>query len=248
MKHFLLIASSFLICYSYSQVTANAPTTIDGLISNAAGGSPTLSLRLLDIKVNNNDAGQYIGKTIGSPYENELYTLSKVFYGDELLGNFYTRYNAMNSTVEIKKTTLVDEKPKRLLADKNIKIELNNKLLLFSTFITKEEKTINGYLSKIFDSENYTLYNRLAVKYSEGQAAANSMVNPKPSRYVHFKEFYFTNKNYNAINEIIPKSKRFIKNFSSEKRLLIKEFIKTEKIDLKNENDLIKVFKYLETI
>ena len=231
-----------------AQTLGSATLSNGGLITNKSSSQPLTNLKLLEISVGNNNAGAYIGETIGSPYENETFEKAKIYYGDEYEGELYIRYNAMLSMIEVKNTLLPEEEPKQLLADKNLIIKLPEKELLFSTFVNKKGETLNGYLSKIGDGESYQLYSRLAVKYSEGQAAANSMLNPKPARYVHFYEYYMMTPEKKTIDEIKTSNKKFLKQLSTVNEVDIKANMKTEKIDLKTETDLMRLFEYLNSL
>ncbi len=229
-----------------AQVTASAPTGDAGLFANAQGGSPMLNLVMMDIRTRRN-INQYEGETVGSPYYTENFIKSKVFYGDEALGDFYVRYNALNSEIEIKKSILEEEEPKRLLADKKIRVKYQNRELRFTTYITKKNETKNGYLTQLVDGKKYNLFHRLAVKYSEGKAAANSMVNDIPSRYAHFDEYYYQAVGVNRIDQLSPKKGKFLKRLNKEDKEKAELFIKEQKIDLSKEADLIRIFEHLNS-
>ena len=185
---------------------------------------------------------------LGSPYLTEHFVKSKVYFGEELIGDYYIRYNALNSEIEIKETDLKEEAPKRLLANQDLRVKYGNRELRFTTYITKKDETKNGFLSIIEDGENYTLYHRLAVKYSEGKAAANSMVNPIPSRYAHFVEYYYQKKGVDRIDQLVQKKGSLLKVLDKELREEVSNFLKEYKIDLNEEQDLIRTFNYINSL
>jgi len=229
-----------------AQVSGAAPSGEAGLFGAAQGGNPMLNLVMMDIRIGKKAA---IGTEIlGSPYLTENFIKSKVYFGEELVGDFYIRYNALNSEIEIKNTNSEEENPKRLLANQDLRVKYGLRELRFSTYITKKDETKNGFLSIIEDGDNYTLYHRLAVKFSEGKAAANSMVNPIPSRFAHFVEYYYKKKGVDRIDQLIQKKGSLLKILDKELREEVSDFLKEHKIDLSNEEDLIKTFEYINTL
>lgn len=228
------------------QNLGTAPTTEAGMFANARGGNPMMNLVMMDIR--NRTKNNTSGETLGSPYSTESFIPSKVYYGDELQGEFFVRYNALNSIIEIKNTNLPDEVAKQLYADKNVSVKYLNKELRFTTYINKKGETKNGYLSLIQDGEKIKLYHRLAVKYSEGKSAVNSMVRDIPSRFTHFEEFYFQRKDINRIEYLKPKKSAILRLVQKEAREAAKLFIKEKDIDYNSEEDLIHFFEFINTI
>ncbi len=246
MKLFLqlLILSLFICSGTYAQNLGSAPVGEAGLFGAAQGGNPTLNLVMMEIRTS---ATAQFGdeKILGSPYLTENFVMSQVFYNKETIGQYYVRYNALNSEIEIKETLDVEEKPKRLLADKNIRIKYQGKELKFTTYITKKDETKNGYLSLLMPGEKYQLYHRLAVKYAEGKSAANSMVNPIPSRFAQFVEYYYKIDGIDRIDQLPMKKGKFIKLFPSEIKEDLKLFMEENKSSLSDEKDLVKIFEFI---
>ena len=249
MKYNLLVLLALSITINAnSQNLGTAPVGEAGLFGSAQGGSPQLNLVMMEIRSNSNST-IYNGETLGTPYSTEKFIKSKVFYGDEPQGDFFIRYNALNSTIEIKKTNRPEEEPKNLYADKNTRIKYLNKELRFTTYINKKDETKNGYLSKIMDGSKYKLYHRLAVKYSEGKAAANSMVAAIPSRFTHFEEFYYQKVGVDRIDYLSSKKRALLKLVEDkEKRENLKSYLKEQSFNLDNEEDLITIFEYMNTL
>ena len=139
----------------------------------------------------------------------------------------------------------IRDRPKRLLADKKIRVKYQGKELKFTTYITRKQETKNGYLSLLVPGNNYQLYHRLAVKYAEGKSAANSMVNPIPSRFAQFVEYYYKIDGIDRIDQLPQKKGKFLKLFPSEIKEDLKAFIEEQKINLNDENDLVKTFEFI---
>lgn len=228
---------------TYSQSLSPAPTSEAGVISNAQGGNPMLNLVMMDLRANKNSLD--INKTFGSPYSTENFIKSKIYYNTVLQGEFYVRYNALNSIIEIKKTALQEEEPNQLLADKNVTVKYLNKELKFTTYITKKNETKNGYLALIYSGTKFKLYHRLAVKFAEGKSAANSMVAAIPSRYVHFNEYFFQKEGVSRIDYLPLIKGKFLKKIDKPIRESLKMYIKENSYSLSNEEDLIMIFKQI---
>jgi hypothetical protein len=243
-RFFTTICSLLFISIGFGQLGA-APTGEQALFDNAAGGNPMLNLVFADLR--DKKQTTFNEEIMGSPYLNEKFVKSKVYYSDELIGNFYIRFNALNSEIELKES-LDQENTKRLLADKNLSVQYGTKTLRFTTYVNKKSQTKNGYLSMIHDGNNYKLFHRLAIKYVEGKSAANSMVNSVPSRYVPFEEFYYEKQNANRIDYLAQKKGKFLKQIKKEHKDKVKIYLEENKLDFDKEIDLIKLFEYLNTL
>ncbi|WP_318311984.1 hypothetical protein [Flagellimonas crocea] len=240
----LLLLSFFT---SVAQLST-APTGEQGLFSNARGGNPQLNLVMMEIRNAGSSAFVKSENILGSPYYTDNFVRSKVYYDNELVGNFFVRYNAFRSEFEIKES-LENEKPsKSFLPDKKIEILYGDKMMKFSTFVNKKGETKNGYLATIWEGKNYKLYHKLSVKYTEERAAVNSMVRGTPSRFTHFSEYYFQKTGVNRIDEIENRKSKFLKQFNPDKRKTIKELLKDEKTDLNSENELKQLFQKIDDL
>jgi len=247
MKNLLFVLLTLLSSFScFAQVTGALQGGEAGLFNAAQGGNPMLNLVMMELRVKEKQSG--VEEILGSPYLTEDFIKSKVYFGEEFVGDFFVRYNALNSEIEIKKSDLAEENPKRLLANQDLRVKYGKRELLFTTYINKKDETKNGYLSIISRGDKYTLYHRLAVKYSEGKAAANSMVNDIPSRYAHFVEYYYLKDGVDRIDQLLQKKGALLKILDKELKDDVSRFLKEEKIDLDKEEDLIKTFEFINSL
>ena len=209
--------------------------------------TPMMQKLFQQVKNDNEYVSHYVGAEVGSAYEDEQFKPGKVYYKEEYLGDFYYRYNAYNSEIELRRTTLEEERQKALIKDKDVSLlDAKGREIRFLTFGTKKNKTKEGYLTLLTNGEKYKLYHRLAVKFTEAKPAANSMVNPTPSRFSHFVEYYVEEKDTGKIIEIPLKTGKFLKMFGKKKNDL-GELIKKGKLDLEKEGDIITVFEFLNS-
>ncbi len=181
----------------------------------------------------------------GSPYTEDEFLPAELFYRDEKVGTVFYRYNALNEEVEVKETK-TQQGIRGLSRDKNIILKIKGNPMSFKTFIDKNDRTLNGYLTQLVDGDNIDLYKRTLVKFTEGQKAANSFVKDTPSRFSQFEEYYIQKKDVDRIDEFIPKKSKLAKLIPAEKRPELKDFIKDNNLDLGAEEDLKRLILYVD--
>lgn len=180
----------------------------------------------------------------GSPYTNNSFLPTRIFYKDEDMGAIYYRYNAYNGEIEVKESP-VQEGIRALGRDKNIAILDGKSRMSFKTFIDRNNNTLNGYLTHLVDGEEYDLYRRIRIKYTEGQKAANSFVKAIPSRFSQFTEYYVQKKGVDRIDEFEGNNRSLYKLVGSENKDSLKSFMKENDLSPKEEQDLIRIFEHL---
>lgn len=180
----------------------------------------------------------------GSPYTNNNFLPTRVFYKDEDMGALYYRYNAYNGEIEVKESPAQDG-IRALGRDKNIAILDGKNRMSFKTYIDRNKNTLNGYLTQLVDGENYDLYRRIRIKYTEGQKAANSFVKAIPSRFSQFTEYYVQKEGINRIDEFEGNNRSLYRLVGSENKDALKSFIKENNLNPKDEQDLIRIFQHL---
>lgn len=247
MKLFLT-TTLFLYCFAILQSQTAGQLSATG--SQGTGYSQALINQMSgDIRSQEEvlAASTGIDEFAGSPYVNDAFKPVNVYYEDDLMDKLYYRYNALNEEIEIKKTALPEETPQRLLADKAIHLDIEGNPLSFKTFIDRKKNTLNGYLTLMVDGESYDLYRRVRVKFTEGQKAQNSFVMAKPNRFSHFIEYYYQKEGVNRIDELKPSNSGLLKILPNELKSEAKQFLKEGNLNLKEEQDLIKTFEFLNT-
>ena len=89
------------------------------------------------------------------------------------------------------------------------------------------------------------MYKRTLIKFTQGKPAANSFVKAVPSRFAQFIEYYFQKEGVNRIDEIPLKNGKLLKLIDASKRAGLKEFLKENSLNIKEEADLIQAFNFL---
>lgn len=220
---------------TYSSFSADGGVT-DALLNYADG---SLSENYSENTLLKN---QYIQ---GSPYTSNSFSPTPLYYKDEPVGNIFYRYNALNEEVETRKTNSAGETIRSLAKDKELNLRPNGKKMSFKTFITSKNRTTNGYLTELVNGEDYDLYKRIHIKFTEAKAPKNSFTKAIPARFTKFTEFYVQKKGTSRIDELPLKKTKLLNLLDDSKKGAAKQFLKDNDINLKDEADMIKVFEFL---
>lgn len=180
----------------------------------------------------------------GSPYMSNSFAPGQLYYGNELVGNLFYRYNAYNEEVEIKQNNVEGETIRGLGKDKKIRLIALGKSMSFKTFIDKNGNTKNGYLTLMYDGE-YKLYKHLKVTFKEAKKAPNSFVQGTPAKFSQFTEYYLESADGKRIDEVELSNKKLIQLVGGDKANELKSFLKKNKLKVNNENDLYKVMEFI---
>jgi len=237
---FILFGINILTSQTSGQI---ANYTSSGNAGSVATGQ--LSAILGPIKDASAKLAYNAGNFQGSPYANDNFQSTNLYYGEENIGNIFYRYNAYNEEIEVKENDLEDEAIRALGRDKKIAIMINGNPMSFKTFIDKKGVTQNGYLTEIRNGK-YTLYRRTDVKYTEGQKAQNSFIPAIPARFSKFNEFYLEIEGKNRIDQLELNSRKLLKLVEHTKdKEALKQYLKENNIKIKNEYDIYKALEFL---
>lgn len=146
---------------------------------------------------------------------------------------YFTKYDAYHDQMEIDVDNHQYYLPKTLgslviFNDKTYKIYLYN-----------EEKL---YFKIAFNSSKITLLVKQKIKLNQ-EVESNGMVAYKPKTLTRIKDQYFyATLNNEALK--LPKNKKDFYVIFSKNSKSIQQFVKKNKLDIKNCNDLIKIFSY----
>lgn len=244
-KVLTLVFSIALSGISYAQFSGQIATNMSAGGADQAGTAGAINTLLGPVS----DASQKRNidweNFAGSPYTADVYQPAELFYKDEKVGPVYYRYNALNEEIEIKETP-TQEGLRGLSRDKNIILKVDGNPMKFMTFIDKEGRTLNGYLTQLVDGETFDLYKRTRVKFTEGSKAANSFVKATPSRFTQFEEYYIQKAGIDRIDELVPKKGRLYNQMHPDERARLKAFIKDNDLDLDSDEDLMTIILFMD--
>jgi hypothetical protein len=239
-----LLSLLFIGSFANAQFAGQVASNMGGGGASQGGAAGAIAMLLGPITEANAKRSFNLDDFQGSPYTDNSFLPAQLMYKDENMGTIFYRYNALNEEVEVKQT--IAEKGIRALGrDKNIILILDGNPMSFHTFIDKNGNTMNGYLTLLEEGENYTLYRRTRVKYTEGKKAQNSFVKAVPAKFSQFTEYFAQKKGVNRIDELAVTKGKLLKMVDSGQKEGLKNFIKEHDLDVKEEQDLIRVFEFL---
>ncbi|MCB0398877.1 MAG: hypothetical protein KDD26_04495 [Winogradskyella sp.] len=179
----------------------------------------------------------------GSPYIDEEFKIIKIeqYQGQTFIG----RYNAYNDEMEVK---LDDEKIVALDNSSNYKVTFTNSSKTYKTFsyTTENGDLKQGFLVLIEENDNFSLLKREQIKFYDKEKAASTYQKDKPATFRRENDSYYL-KLGDKITLLPQKKSSLLKEFPENSDAL-KTFIKKNKINLKKEEDLKKLSKYLSTL
>lgn len=177
---------------------------------------------------------------VGSEYIVEDFKSARVNGGSQL---FQIRFNAHTNVMEYKKDN-----------DNLILIKNDNNLIEFSDGKTyelvsstdKKGKETNDYLVVIKKEEKVSIYKLEKVTFVEARQATNTYDTGSLAQYKRASDSYLI-KIGDKVSELPTRAKGFISLFPS-KEAEIKAYFKANKINFKDEADLIKLTTFLNSI
>ncbi len=251
MRSFFILLLSFIGVQVFAQqVGQPAPSLDQGTIPYAnyhQKWAPMMQKLFQQVRDDDGIVTHFVGAEVGSPYEKVDFQKGSVFYEDENLGEYYYRYNIFSREVELKRTLLDEEKHQALIRDPKVVLipRAGNMGFHYLPFVTSRGERMEDYLLLLHKGKNFNLFKHLESKFTEAQPAANSMVNPIPSRFSTFTSYYLQTSG-GAILEVSLKKNRFLKDLNDPVADGMKRFFKEEGIDLSNESQLIRSVSHMD--
>jgi hypothetical protein len=179
----------------------------------------------------------------GSPYIDENFAAARITqYKDKI---FSARYNAYNNQMEVK-----IEDDKVIALDKNGDFEVifiaNDKIYRTVNYFTEENTSKKAFLVVLSDNAKYTLFKKERIKFYDKVEAASSYEKAKPAKFQREDDVYYIKKDGKTVY-LPQKKKDFLKSFPKQENEL-KSYLKKEKLNPKNEDELITIVEYLSTL
>lgn len=180
-------------------------------------------------------------KPLGMPYSRKMFGFATV---EKLNINAYMRYNIVNDEFEF-----ITKKNDTLILDKiedfsTIKFpEMRLKYIL--TPYVNRGKLVYGYLIDFYDKGDFGLYKKENISFVEAKTAKTSLEINMPAKYSKIGDSYFL-KTKETISEFPTNKKGLLKLFPDKKQIL-EDFVKENKIDFDEVSDQIKIIDYLAT-
>ncbi|WP_178987386.1 hypothetical protein [Winogradskyella schleiferi] len=178
----------------------------------------------------------------GSPYINDTFELIKFKrFGDVI---FLGRYNANLGEMQIRR----DNDTIVLNNSENFEITFVSDKKVYKTYsyTQKDGSSTRGFLVVLKETDSMAVLKEEKIKFQEKKPSTNGYDKAKPAKYVRSKDLYYYRLG-NKVSLLPQKRKEFLKLYPEHSNKL-KEFIKQNKINLKEADDLITLFGYIEKL
>ncbi|QNJ97842.1 hypothetical protein [Constantimarinum furrinae] len=196
-----------------------------------------------DQGINYDDTDSYRG----TPYNTPSYLPGNVYNGSDLLAtNVALRYNAMADEIEIKESvTTPDDEAKVLTKSPDIFVKINNKdIFVFAPYKGGIEG--GGYFQILHEGDRYDLFKKHVKEFTPAKTASTSITRDTPAKFKDRPVYYIVTKD-GKFYELPTSRNKKLKVFG-ENQDLVKDYVSQNQLDLNEENDLVRVIKYYNTI
>ncbi|AEH00686.1 hypothetical protein [Lacinutrix sp. 5H-3-7-4] len=212
------------------------------ITTNFAYGQMEFSDNTAGQKINWASYNKSLEKTLinvnydGNPYLYDSFIIGKI---NPIAGVFPIRYQIVDDIMQVQTS-----KDSVLLIDKkntNYKININNKI-----FQSYQYNNDYFYFNVLTNNKKYNLLKRSYKKFIAEKKPVNSYSTSKKAYFTETKTEYFLYLNdEKKIVELPTKERKLLKLFPHLKEK-IKSFIDNKKIDITNNNDLIKLINFID--
>ena len=234
-------------CFFIIILGSNYTSTAQGLSGGAAGAraaNPDFP-QLLEWAVQEKDLNYEIE---GSPYIMESWTNATIlFKSNEIIENIPVKYDLKENLMEIKtKKTIKVCPPERIIAFE-LNDSANGEVRAFVNCNQfKVEYSLVGFYEVLVDEEDgFMLLKKTEASIKESNYNPALDVGEMTAKIIKRDAFYIA-KNKTAYS--IPKRKKAFLKLFGKKSALIGDFVKREKSKLNDQEDLIKIIAYCNSI
>jgi len=186
-------------------------------------------------EVNNGKAVLKYSDIQGNPFYKSGFSNAKVGDVEHILP---VRYNLYKDSFEVLNNNDIYSIPLDNAFSKFIFLNTNEKFIL-----SNDDAGVAGYFLVLTEGKN-KLLKKLSVKYSPEVPAPNTLISGTPAKFEVQKPIYFIKTEDNVI-KLTKKADDLINAIPAGKKDATKDFIKTNKIKMTEELDLIKLVNFL---
>ncbi|PKA83274.1 hypothetical protein ATE92_1424 [Ulvibacter sp. MAR_2010_11] len=179
--------------------------------------------------------------TNGTPFYNDTFLPGQLYENNEVVAsNLFFRFNVMEDEIEVTQK-LTDENTaiQVLTKDPSLYVKIDKHLIIYDV-------DSEGYFQVLAPGNNFSLYKKLNKKYYPPRLPRNSFEKEVLATYKDDHIYYLVSKD-NKFVEIPSTAGKRTKFFGSKKPDITK-FIKSSDLDMNEEEDLIRVFRYFDSL
>jgi hypothetical protein len=178
-------------------------------------------------------------KPLGMPYSQKMFGSALV---EKLKLKAYMRYNVVNDEFEFitpKNDTLILDKIEDFSSITFPELHLN---YLLTPYVNRG-KLVYGYLLDYYKKGDFGLFMKQNIIYVDAKPAKTTLEVNMPAKYSKTNNSYFL-KNKETIAEF-PHGKKALVKLFPDKKQIIEDFVKQNKIDFDAESDMIRIINFL---
>lgn len=215
---------------------------------NAQDGNGVMQTKknivLFDLVSRNYLKLDYVEIYEGTPYNNPNFLVGDIYINDKITApNTSLRYNIYADEIEVKEYPTDDESNlKALTKSPDIYVTILKDKFVYIPM--QESMSIDGYFKVLHEGKNNTLYKKLVKKYFPPKKAKTSFERDLPGSFKD-RPIYFIMSKDGTMTEL-PTSKKKIAKALSQVNENVTSYIKKSKINVQNEDGLLKAFRYCE--
>tara|TARA_R110002051_G_scaffold271361_2_gene331709 strand:- start:8307 stop:8978 length:672 start_codon:yes stop_codon:yes gene_type:complete len=176
----------------------------------------------------------------GTVYVNEEFQPAKINNDKKL---YFARYDAYHNEMEVNAADGVHYLPKSY----NLPIQFTNTNKVYQVFDYKKNNEQFTEFFVVLSSGNIKLLVLEDIEYFEGVKAKSSYETSKPAKLLRAKDEYYISLEDNLAIELSKKKKDFLSIFN-DKSEKIDSYMKENKLSNKDQEDLIKIFSYYDSL
>lgn len=182
----------------------------------------------------------------GTPYNNPIFLLGKIYENNKVIAtNYALRYNAMADEIEVKETLYKEDSEIKVLAKSpDLYVKIMNEMFVFVD--NSEANDPAGYFLVLHVGNSYNLYKKMIKKYYPAKKAQTSFEKDILASFVDKPVYYLVSQD-GVFKEFTSSKSKKLKVFG-DKQSEIKNYIKKAKLDINDENDLLKIVKYYDSV
>ncbi|AXG68366.1 hypothetical protein KORDIASMS9_00581 [Kordia sp. SMS9] len=180
----------------------------------------------------------------GSPYLHEEYKLAKFYVANKSYGNIMMRFNTYTDEVELMPEE-IDGEIGALMKIDGSRVAFGNKMLKLLSYTDEDGNADKGYFLVLNSADNLNLLLKKKCIFSPNEKALTANQADRKAKFTQY-DYYYILKDGTPI-AVTPK-KKSITSIFPDKKNEIKEYIKSEKLKLKKQEDFAKLVDYIASI
>ncbi|MGJ8591088.1 MAG: hypothetical protein ACSHXF_00990 [Aquaticitalea sp.] len=186
-------------------------------------------------------------KTIqGSPYIQDNYYPARITADSEQI--FNVRYNAITDEMEINTEESTVQAINKNLPGITVTFLVDSKIYKSMSYLNEEGISVIGYLIPIINADSKVkLFIKESKKFTDSKPAKSSYQAAVPAKFISIDDVYYFNINDEMAKPLSNNKKEIASLFPKHEKNIL-NYIKSEKLNVKKKDDLIKLFTHINQL